>query len=216
MMGVRAILLVSLLLVQSGFAGAQQDAAAREKFRLASSRMGGPVAAPLVVRLDGLSDGDLPEGSRNFRSALLRKLAGKVGPLSLKARGKGVDYITPEDFRTGVESMAQLARAGHVAACREAGAVILTGAVSGQMEMSDRKGTDFLRKAAKAGDLTACYLAAFSLYYGLGTPEDRPEAVRLLKVREAKLSASDKDYQRKKAARADRSWELRRLAEVQP
>ena len=216
MTGVRAILLVSLLLARAGFGGAQQDAAAREKFRLASSQMGGPVAAPLVVRLDRLADVDLPEGSRSFRTAMLRKLTGKIGSLTLKAQGKRVDYVTPEDFRTGVESMSQLARTGHVAACTETGAVILTGVVSGQMSMTDRMGTDFLRKAAKAGDMSACYLYAFSLYYGLGVQADRQEALKQLKTREEKLSATDKDYKRKKAANADRSWELRRLTEAQP
>ena len=39
---------------------------------------------------------------------------------------------------------------------------------------------------------------------------------KFLKTREEKLSATDKDYKRKKAANADRSWELRRLAEAQP
>ena len=215
-MGVRAILLVSLLLALAGRAGPQQDPAAREKFRQALVQMGGPVAAPLIVRLDRLSDADLPEGGRNFRAAMLKKLVGRIGSLNLKSHAKRVDYETPENFRTGVESMSQLARTGHVAASAETGAVIFTGVMGGQMAMTERQGTDFLRKAAKAGDLSACYLYAFSLYYGLGTNADRKEALRLLKLRDERLSASDKDYKRKKASGADRSWELRRLAESQP
>ena len=215
-MGVRAILLVSLLLASAGWAEPQQDPAAREKFRQALVQMGGPVAAPLIVRLDRLADADLPERGRNFRAVMLKKLVGRIGSLNLKSHAKRVDYETPENFRAGVESMSQLARAGHAAASAEAGAVIFTGVMGGQMAMTERQGTDFLRKAAKAGDLSACYLYAFSLHYGLGTNADRKEALRLLKLRDERLSASDKDYKRKKASGADRSWELRRLAEFKP
>ena len=212
-MGVRVILLLSLLLAQAGTAGVQQDAAAREKFRTALDQMGGPVAAPLVARLDRLADADFRGGGQSARAKMQKALVGKVGPIVIRRHAKRVDYEKPEGFRAGVESMASLARSGHVAAGVETGAVILTGVVDGQMSLTERMGTDFLRKAAKAGDLTACYLYAFSLYYGIGTSADRRAALALLKTREEKLSAEDKDYKQKKASNADRSWELRRLAQ---
>lgn len=62
MMGVRAILLVFLLLLQAGFAGAQQDAAAREKsiapegFRTGVESMAQPVRAGRSCELRRLTD----------------------------------------------------------------------------------------------------------------------------------------------------------------
>lgn len=208
-----AVIAAILLSAMHGLAGSQQDAAANERFRLALNQMGGSVAKPLVERLDRLADADIPEGRRDLRLFIQRKLTGRIGPLNGKAQSKRVDFAVPPDFRQGCETLLSLARAGHVGACTEIGAVVFTDALEGLMGMSPRNGADYLRKAAGAGDENARYLYAFCLYYGIGLSVGKSAAYAQLKARADARAAAAKKIRPPDPAR---SWEARRLSELKP
>lgn len=177
------------------------------------SQMGGSVLEPLIEKCNRLNDTDISYGGRNVKSAIMKQLAGDIGPVSyrqtirtktitsygsvgrfegttlwgtpiqgdvlderISTRTKIGAYkaTTPAGFRNAFDGLLSLARKKHARACAEAGACIFVEATKGQIGMDDRAALNFFKKAADYGDVDGMFMYAFCLYYGIGSPTNKP------------------------------------------
>ena len=90
----------------------------------------------------------------------------KVGPYNA---------TVPPQFGQAFGDLQKLARRKHAVACAEVGACIFVEATSGWIGMSDRTALEYFKTASEYGVVDAMFMQAFCLYYGIGSPKNRPD-----------------------------------------
>lgn len=94
----------------------------------------------------------------------------------------------PAGFKAAFDKLQSLARKKHARACAEVGACIFVETTKGRIGLDDQGALKFFTKAAEYGDADGMFMLAFCLYYGIGTPMNKPKIgeayEELLKLRE--------------------------------